>query len=158
MSTKKSNILFVTLIIAIVVLTAVGYLLFRSNDSIKREVFDLQGQCAQRAKSFLSTNDPTAGYANSYSSKDNKCFIELTHNLPNEQVGGYNYTGDVWDASAGPNGKIYAQINIHIPKGQNEFNYSVGEVELCSVEQTQCTSLNQFNSLVKDTYGIEMNL
>lgn len=157
MNTKKLKVLLFILIIVIVVFTAITYLLFKSNASTKQEVFNLQGQCAQRAKSFMSANDPTAGYTNAYHSNDNKCFIELTHNLANNQVGGYNYTSDIWDVDAGSNGKIYAQINIYIPKGQNEFNYSAGEVELCSVGQTRCTSLDQFNSLVKDAYGIEVN-
>jgi hypothetical protein len=141
-----------------VALAVVTCFLFKTNDSNQQAAFNLQSQCAQNAKSFVSANDPSAGYANAYNSINNKCFVELTHNEVNNSVGGYNYTGDVWDAQAGPSGKIYAQVNILIPEGQNEFNYSAGEVIVCSVGQTQCTSLGQFNSLVKSTYGIDIVL
>lgn len=158
MNTKKLKIPLIILIVVVAVFIAVVYLLSKLNDSSRHEVFDLQGRCAQRAKSFMTANDPTAGYTNAYNVKDNKCYIELTHNVPNNQiVGGYNYTADVWDVDSGSNGKIYANINIYFAKGINRYNYDAGEIELCSVGETKCTSYSQFNSMVKNIYGIDGN-
>lgn len=146
------------MILAVLALAVAAYSLLRSTGSARQEAFNLQGQCAQRAKDFVSANDSTAGYANAYSENDNRCYVELTHNMTNDyNVGGYNYTADVWDADGGSTGKIYAQLNIYLPKGTGEFNYAAGKVEECFVGDTKCTSYDQFNSLVKTAYGIDGN-
>ncbi len=150
----KQNLLLSIVIIIIVI----GYLVVKPTRSTQQTDFSLQSQCAQRAKDFVSANYPTDGYANHYNSKENKCFVELTDNKVNDYVvGGYNYMADVWDANDGPSGKIYAQINIYLPKGTSEFNYTAGKVEECFVGETQCNSYDQFNSLVKKAYGIDGN-
>lgn len=151
MDIKSTRLQVATLIVAVLTFIATMYLYLD-----KKEAFNLQSQCAQRAKDFVP-NDPSAGYANAYSEKDNRCYVELTHNNPNNQVGGYNYTADIWDANSGPSGKIYAQMNIYLPKGTGEFNYAAGKVEECFVGDTKCTSYDQFNSLVKTVYGIDGN-
>lgn len=124
------------------------------NKIAAQQVTQTLEDCSRKAGDFKTKNDPTAGYASSYSQKYHQCFIELLHHIPNDKIGGLDFSADIRNVDTGSASKIYSEIKIQIPKGMGR-NYSSGTITTCHVGDIKCTSYEQFIQYIKNEYSSE---
>ena len=107
---------------------------------------DLQQKCAEQAAKAWKSGEwgklKNATYANHYNSSMNKCFMRIDNSVPDSS--GAVFTSDrIVDAYEG---KVYGELTWRLDDAGNAMRC---RATLPTGEQVQCTSPEEFDSLVQ---------
>jgi hypothetical protein len=124
----------------------VGNLHAQLDLAAKSANLDLQGKCAEQAAKTWKLGGwdklKNATYSNHYNASMNKCFMRIENSLPDRT--GAVFTSDrIVEAYEG---KVYGELTWKLDEAGNAMRC---EATLPTGEEVQCTSPEEFDSLVE---------
>ena len=114
--------------------------------ALKSANLDLQAKCAEQAAKTWKSGGwdklKNATYSNHYNSSMNKCFMRIENSIP-DRSGAVFASDRIVDAYEG---KVYGELTWRLDEAGNAMRC---KAILPSGEQVQCTSPEEFDSLVQ---------
>lgn len=129
----------------------------KENQELRAEVgknaaYDLQSKCARDAKTWFndtwSRDKDTIllDYTNHYSKASNKCFITVEYHYTTDKNGSWVNDIIVYDVYENAKFGNYTKTTAIFLKPQYQ---SIEKVYTCEVFDKKCTTIEQFNNLIR---------